>query len=103
MGFPGGSDGKDSSQNMEDLGSIPGLGRSPREGNGNLLQYCCLEHSMDRSLASHCPWGCKGSDTTEQLTQTHTYIHTKRKLKNLWQKKKKKKKKHYQNGFHISG
>ena len=45
---------------------------------------------MDRSLASHCPWGCKGSDTIEQLTQTHTYIHTKRKLKNLWQKKKKK-------------
>ena len=45
---------------------------------------------MYRSLASHCPWGCKGSDTTEQLTQTHTYTHTKRKLKHLWKKKKKK-------------
>ena len=44
---------------------------------------------MYRSLASHCPWGCKGSDTTEQLTQTHTYTHTKRKLKHLWKKKKK--------------
>ena len=46
---------------------------------------------MDRSLTSYCPWGCKGSDTTEQLTQTHTYTHTKRKLKHLRQKKKKKK------------
>ena len=45
---------------------------------------------MDRSLTSYCPWGCKGSDTTEQLTQTHTYTHTKRKLKHLRQKKKKK-------------
>ena len=43
-----GSDGKDSACNAEGLGSIPGLGRSPREGNGNPLQYSCRENSMDR-------------------------------------------------------
>ena len=45
--FPGGSDGKASARNAGDTGSIPGLGRSPGEGNGNPLQYCCLENSMD--------------------------------------------------------
>ena len=48
MGFPGGSDGKESARNAGDLGLIPGLGRSPREGNGYPLQYSCLENSMDR-------------------------------------------------------
>ena len=48
MGFPGGSDGKESTCNTGDLGLIPGLGRSPGEGNGYLLQYSCLENSMDR-------------------------------------------------------
>ena len=47
MGFPGGSDGIESACNAGDLGSIPGLGRSPREENGNLLWYSCLENSMD--------------------------------------------------------
>ena len=47
-GFPGGSDGKASVYNAGDLGSSPGLGRSPGEGNGNPLQYCCLENPMDR-------------------------------------------------------
>ena len=46
--FPGGSDGKASVYNVRDLGSIPGLGRFPGEGNGNLLQYSCLENPMDR-------------------------------------------------------
>ena len=46
-GFPGGSDGKASACNAGDLGSIPGSGRSPGAGNGNPLQYCCLENSMD--------------------------------------------------------
>ena len=46
--FPGGSDGKVSAYNAEDPGSIPGSGRSPREGNGNPLQYSCLENPMDR-------------------------------------------------------
>ena len=45
---PGGSDGKTSAYNAGDLGSIPGLGRSPGEGNGNPLQYSCLENHMDR-------------------------------------------------------
>ena len=45
--FPGGSDGKVSAYNAEDLGSIPGSGRSPGEGNGNPLQYSCLKHPMD--------------------------------------------------------
>ena len=43
-GFPGGSDGKESACNMRDLGSIPGLGRSPGEEHGNPLQYSCLEN-----------------------------------------------------------
>ena len=43
IGFPGGSAGKESACNAGDLGSIPGLGRSPRGGHGNLLQYSCLE------------------------------------------------------------
>ena len=47
-GFPGSSDGKASDCNAGDLGSIPGSGRSPGEGNGNPLQYSCLENSMDR-------------------------------------------------------
>ena len=46
--FPGASDGKASVYNAGDLGSSPGLGRSPGEGNGNPLQYCCLENPMDR-------------------------------------------------------
>ena len=48
QGFPGGSDGKESACNAGDLGSIPGAGRYPEEGNGNPLQYSCLENSMDR-------------------------------------------------------
>ena len=48
MGFPGGSDGKASVCNAGDLGSIPGLGRSPVEGNVNPLQYSCPENPMDR-------------------------------------------------------
>ena len=46
--FPGGSNGKASVYNAGDLGSIPGLGKSPGEGNGNPLQDYCLENPMDR-------------------------------------------------------
>ena len=46
--FHGSSDGKESACNAEDLSSIPGSGRSPGEGNGNPLQYSCLENSTDR-------------------------------------------------------
>ena len=48
MGFPGGSDGKEAAYNAGDLGSILVSARSPGEGNGNPLQYSCLENSMDR-------------------------------------------------------
>ena len=48
LGFPGGSDSKESAWNAGDLGLIPGSRRSPGRGNGNPLQYSCLEHSMDR-------------------------------------------------------
>ena len=48
MDFPGGSDGRASDYNVGNLGSTPGLGRSPGEGNGNPLQYPCLENPMDR-------------------------------------------------------
>ena len=52
-----------------DTDSIPGSGLSPGVGNGNPLLQSCLENSMDkRSLAGYSPWGCKESDTTEQLT-----------------------------------
>ena len=47
IAFPGGSDGKASDYNAGDPGSIPGLGRSRGEGNGNPLQYSCLENSTD--------------------------------------------------------
>ena len=47
LGFPGGSEGKASACNAGDPGSIPGSGRSPGEGNGNPLQYSCLENPMD--------------------------------------------------------
>jgi len=48
LGFPGVSDGKESTCNAGDLGSLPELGRSPGEGNGYPLQYSCLEDPMDR-------------------------------------------------------
>ena len=48
MGFPHSSVGKESACSAGDPGLIPGLGRSPREGNGNPLQYSCLENPMDR-------------------------------------------------------
>ena len=52
-GFPCGSAGKELACNVGDLGSIPGLGRSPGEGNRNPLQYSCLENSMDRIVVRH--------------------------------------------------
>ena len=71
----GGSDGKESACNVGDLGSIPGLRRSPGEGNGNPFQYCGLENSMDReALVGYSPWGCKESETTARLTHTHIHI-----------------------------
>ena len=72
--FPGGSDGKVSAYNAGDLGSIPGSGRSPGEGNGNPLQYSYLEHPMDGGAwLDYSPWGHKESDMTERL---HSLTHT---------------------------
>ena len=69
MGFPGGSDSKESACNVGDLGSIPGLGRSPGEVHGNPLQYSCLENPHEsRSLAGYSPWGHTQSDMTERLS-----------------------------------
>ena len=61
--------GKESACNAGDLGSVPGLGKSPRGGHGNPLQHSCLENSHgQRSLVDCSPWGHKVSDMTEQLS-----------------------------------
>ena len=66
MGFPGGSDGKESACNAGGLGLIPGLGRSPGGGHGNRLQDSYLENPHgQRSLAGYSPWAHKESDITE--------------------------------------
>ena len=66
--FPGGADGKVSVYNEGDLGSIPGLGRSPGEGNGNPLQDFLPGKSRgQRSLVGYSPWGRKELDMTERL------------------------------------
>ena len=85
LGFPSGSDGKESICNAGDLDSTPGLGRSPRGGHGNLLQYSCLENPHGQRslvgsfvggfLVGSSPWGRKESDMTERLsTAQHTEI-----------------------------
>ena len=78
--FPGGSDGKESACNAKDLGLIPGSRRSPGEGNGYLLQYSYLEHSMNRGAWQATVHGAAESDATEQLTLSfYHYSYTKRK------------------------
>ena len=81
-GFPGGSERNESACSAGDPGLIPGLGRSPREGNDNPLQYSCLKNPIhgQRSLADH-GHGCKEVDMAEQLTLSlyvyiiHNMIH----------------------------
>ena len=79
MGFPGGSDGKESACNVGNMGSIPGLGGSPWGGYGNPLQYSCLENPHgQRSLSGCSSRGRKESDTTEQLsTAQHMSLNCK--------------------------
>ena len=73
LGFPCGSSDKESACNVGDLGSVPGLGRSPGEGNSNLLQYSSTpvllprKSQGQRSLVVCSPWGREESDMTEQL------------------------------------
>ena len=67
MSFPGGSDDKASVCNAGDPGSIPGLGRSPGEGNGNPLQYSCLENPMEGGAWKATVHWVTESDTTERV------------------------------------
>ena len=73
LGFPGGSDGKESTWNAGDLGLIPGLGRSPGEENGYPLQYSCLENSMNRGVGQATVYGVQESDMTERLSLEGLY------------------------------
>ena len=63
IGFPGGSDGKESACNAADLGSIPRSGSSPEEENGYSLQYSCLENSMDTGTWQATVYGVTNSQT----------------------------------------
>ena len=65
MGFPCGSAGKESTYNAGDLGSFPGLGRSPGVGNSNPLQYSCLGNAMDRGA-----WWAMVHEVTEESDTT---------------------------------
>ena len=69
LGFPGDSDSKGSTHNVEDLGSVPGLERSPEGRHGNPLQYSCLENPHgQKGLVGYSPWGHKESEMTEPLS-----------------------------------
>ena len=71
ISFPAGADGKESTCNARDLGVIPGLGRSPGEGNGNPLQYSCLENPMDIGACWATAHGVSESDAAEPLTLSY--------------------------------
>ena len=77
LGFPGDSDGKESACNAGVLGSISGLGRSPGKGNGNPLQYSCLENSVDRGAWRATVYGGKESDATEWATLSLSLYYNK--------------------------
>ena len=91
MGFPGGTVGKESTCKVKDLGSIPGLGRSPGGGHSNPLQYSCLENPYgfcsppQRSLASYSPRGHKELDMTEQLSTAQHVIINGLSLRRSWE------------------
>ena len=72
----GGSDSKESACDAGDLGSNPGLGWSPGEGNGNPLQYSFLENPhVQRILVGYSPWGCQDSDTSEWLAPSLSFTY----------------------------
>ena len=70
LGFPGGSDGKESACDAGDTGLIPGQGRCPGEENGYSLQHSCLENSTDRGAWRAIIHGVAESDMTKQLTHS---------------------------------
>ena len=72
MGFPGGSEVKASAGNVGDLGSIPRLGRSLEKGMATHSSTPARKSNGQRNLAGYSPWGCKESDTTEQLSLSYT-------------------------------
>ena len=74
MGLSCGSDSKESACNVEDLGLIPGLGRSPEKGMVPIPVFLPGGFHGQRSLVSYSPWAHKESDTTERLTDTHTSV-----------------------------
>ena len=71
LGFPGGSEVKASASNEGDPGSIPGLGRSPGEGNDNPLQYSCLENPMDREA-----WQATVHGVAKSQTRLSDFTHS---------------------------
>ena len=75
MGFPGSSNSKESTCNVGDPSLIPGLGRSPGEGNGKTTPFFLPgEFHGQRSLVGYSPWGCKESNTTEWLIHSLTRL-----------------------------
>ena len=72
-GFPGGSDGKESTCKAGDLGSVPGLGRSPGGGHGSPLQYSCLENPQGQGSLAGCRWGHRESDMTKHTACIEDY------------------------------
>ena len=88
LGFPGGSEVKASACNTGDLGSVPGLGRSPGEGNGNPLQYSCLKNPMDGEAWWATIHGVAKSWTRlSDFTSLHFYLLFRFSL-HWWAKKK---------------
>ena len=79
MGFPGGSEVKASACNAGDLGSIPELGRTLGEGNGNPLQYSCLENPMDRGA-----WWATVHGVAKSQTQLRDFTFTFKETKDLY-------------------
>ena len=77
LGCPGGSDDKECTCNLGDLGSTTGLGRSSERGHGNPLHYSCLENPHgQRGLVGYSQWGRKESDTAERLTAQHFILYS---------------------------
>ena len=78
MGFPGNSDSKESACNAGDPDLIPGSGRSPGEGNGNLFQYSCLVNPMDRGAWQASTHGVQRvkHDLVTKHARAHTHTHT---------------------------